>query len=137
MVHRLFMCVLNELLKGISESLSLSYRPFFEHSETRQGSTRFVTGLRGTKGVPRKGARTSVDMRVRACKELGVERDRTGCYLRPPFLGTPPEFPLGLGGRCPSAAARVNIYIYIYIYIYAYVYIYIYIYIHIEREIYM
>ena len=44
---------------------------------------------RGTKGVPRKGVWTPVTMRVFKCKELRVNNDRTSCYLRPPFLGTP------------------------------------------------
>ena len=45
--------------------------------------------LRVNKGVPRKGVWTSVNMRVWTCNELGVKHDRTSCYLRPPFLGTP------------------------------------------------
>ena len=48
-----------------------------------------VTSFRGTKGVPRKGVWTSVNIRVWTCKELRVRHDRTGCYLRPLFLGAP------------------------------------------------
>ena len=48
-----------------------------------------VLSLRGTKGVPRKGVWTLVNMRVWTCKELRVKHDRASCYLRPPFLGTP------------------------------------------------
>ena len=44
---------------------------------------------RGTKGVPRRGVWTSVDMRVWTCNELRVKHDQTSCYLQPPFLGTP------------------------------------------------
>ena len=47
------------------------------------------TCLRGAKGVPRKGVWTSVNMRVWTCKELGAKHDRSSCYSRPPFLGTP------------------------------------------------
>ena len=44
----------------------------------------------GSKGAPMKlGVRASVDTRVRTCKESRAKRDRTGGYLRPPFLGTP------------------------------------------------
>ena len=28
-------------------------------------------------------------MKVRGCQELGAKHDRSGCYLRPQFLGTP------------------------------------------------
>ena len=42
-----------------------------------------------TKGVPRKGVWTSVNVRVWTCKELKAEHDQTSCYSRPPFLGTP------------------------------------------------
>ena len=42
-----------------------------------------------TKGVPRKGAWTSVNIRAWACKELRVTRDQPNCYLRPAFVGTP------------------------------------------------
>ena len=45
--------------------------------------------LRGTKGVPRKGVWTSVDMSVWTCNELRANHDQTCCYLRPPFLGAP------------------------------------------------
>ena len=47
------------------------------------------THLRGTKGVPRKGVWTPINMRVWTCKELRVSNNQTSCYLRPPFLGTP------------------------------------------------
>ena len=40
--------------------------------------------LRGTQGVPRKEVRTSVNMRVRTCRELRGKHDQTSCYLRPP-----------------------------------------------------
>ena len=45
--------------------------------------------LRGGKGVPRKGAWTSVNVRVWTCKDSRAKRDQTSCYLRPPFLWTP------------------------------------------------
>ena len=45
--------------------------------------------LRGTKGVQRKGVRTSVNVRVRARKEPGAKHDQTCRCLRPPCLGTP------------------------------------------------
>ena len=44
---------------------------------------------RGTEGVPRKGVWTSVDLRVWTRREVRVNNDQTGCYLRPLFLGTP------------------------------------------------
>ena len=45
--------------------------------------------LRGTKGVPRKGVWTSVNLRVWTCEESRAKHDQTSCYSRPPFLGTP------------------------------------------------
>ena len=44
--------------------------------------------LRGTKGVPRKGVWTSVDMWVWTCKESGRRHDQTNCY-DPHSLGPP------------------------------------------------
>ena len=60
-------------------------------------------GLRGAKGVPRKGVWTSVDMRVWTCNELKVKHDQIRCYLRHPFLRTPlvPSRQKGCGrGHC-------------------------------------
>ena len=45
-------------------------------------------GLRGRKGVPRRGVWTSVNKRVWTCKELRVTHHQTSCYSQPPFLGT-------------------------------------------------
>ena len=61
-------------------------------ARARRGQQRRGVGallLRGTKGVPRKGVWASVNTRVWICKELNAKHDQTGCYLRPPFLGTP------------------------------------------------
>ena len=44
--------------------------------------------LKGTKGVPRKGIGTSVNMRACTSKESRVKHDQTSCRLRPPILGT-------------------------------------------------
>ena len=54
---------------------------------------------RGSKGVPGRGVGTSVNMRIRTCKELRVKHDQDRCYLRPPFLGTP----LVPSGRMPTS----------------------------------
>ena len=45
--------------------------------------------LGATKRVPRKGAWTSVDMRVQTCNELRAKHDQSSCYVRPPVFGTP------------------------------------------------
>ena len=45
-----------------------------------------TTKVRESQG---RGVWTSVNARVRTCKELRVKNDQTSCYLRPPFLGTP------------------------------------------------
>ena len=42
--------------------------------------------LRGTKGIPRKGVGTSVNMRVRMCKESRVKHYQTSRCLRPPIF---------------------------------------------------
>ena len=58
--------------------------------EMRETTGDFVNlSLRGSKGVPRKGVGTSVNMRVRTCEESRAKCGQTTCYLRPPFLGTP------------------------------------------------
>ena len=41
------------------------------------------------RGVPRKGAWTSVDTWVLTCRTSRVKHNQTRCYLQPPFLGTP------------------------------------------------
>ena len=48
-------------------------------------------GFEGNWGgpLPGSGVWTRVDVRVWTCEGLRVKRDRTGCYSRPPFLGTP------------------------------------------------
>ena len=45
--------------------------------------------LRGAKGVPRKGVRTSVNIRVWTCKEMRAKHGQTSFYSGPPCLGTP------------------------------------------------
>ena len=52
-------------------------------------AAKLASDARGTRGVPRKGVWTSVNMRVWTCKESKVKHNQTSCYLRPPFLGTP------------------------------------------------
>ena len=59
--------------------------------------------LVGTKGVPRQGVWTSVNVRVWTCKELRVKRNQTSCYSRHPFLGTPVA-PSRVGGEISESA---------------------------------
>ena len=45
---------------------------------------------KGNSGGPKEGGfEHRSTMRVWTCKELRAKRDRTGCYVRPPFLGSP------------------------------------------------
>ena len=81
-----------------------------------------ATILRGTKGVPRKGFWTSVNMRVWTCKELRVKHDQASCYLRPPFLGTflvPSR--VMITPHAPGMSACISLSLYIYIYMYTHV----------------
>ena len=64
--------------------------------------------LRGTKGVPRKGVWTSVNVRVWACKELRVRHDQTSKYSRPPLFGTF-LVPSRLLARAQSAFAQMGL----------------------------
>ena len=100
---------------------------------------------RGTKGVPRKGVWASVNVRAWTCKALRAKHDRTSCYLRPPFLGTPwvpsggltPPDSCSRGVDLPSAnrtppksslwTLKSRIFL---LYTHTYIYIYIYIYVH-------
>ena len=98
--------------------------------------------LRGTKVVPRKGVRTSVNMRVRTRKGSRAKHGQTIRCLRPPFLETPYKAlqTRGSGVRRRAVGTRcarnlqlyvfyvylsLSLYIYIYIYICTYIYIYI------------
>ena len=76
-----------------------------ERRGAARGEGRGDGHIRGTEGVPRKGVWTSVNMRVRTCKDLPSKRNQTSCYTRPPFLGTPLGF-LQREGRGRDADGR-------------------------------
>ena len=85
--------------------------------------------LRGTKGVPRKGVWTSVNMRVWTCKQLRVTPNETNGYLWPPFLGTPLvpsrvqiEYFISCGMAASERIAMSCGYMYVCMYIYIYIY---------------
>ena len=81
-------------------------------------SAKVLHCLEGTKGVPRKGVWTSVDMRVWTLKEWRVKHYQTSCCLRPPFLGNP---------LVPSRVDHIIYYVMLLYSILIYIYIYIYV----------
>ena len=50
----------------------------------------YICDIEGDLRGPKEGGlNIGQQERLNKCKELRVKRDRTGCDLRPPFLGTP------------------------------------------------
>ena len=95
------------------------------------GGAGFGRCSEGTKGVPRKGAWTSVNTRVWSCKQSRAKHDQISRYLRPPFLRTP-WVPLRRWARAAGTPRNIYIYIYIYIYMYVYIHMYMYTYTHLS-----
>ena len=78
-------------------TLSVAWKPLpvsWVKPWTRQsggfGAMPLLWNLRGTKGVPRKGVRTSVNVRAWACRELRAKRDQASCYLTTSISWGPP-----------------------------------------------